>query len=582
MIISYNYGIKMKVKYMLLVLTITVLMLFSVTCGEDTKREEVPDPLPTATSQPLPTATAKPIPTVVSKPSPKTPSEPLATATPRPSPTATAVSATIPAATSKYSPDLDPDIEFAQYQNTEFGISLKYPKSWSKAVYQKELRFAGDAGDFRVIVTGIPKVYLAQVVKDQFEKNPLYSEQHRESLSDGSGYVSSGTTINGDYRQLSIRSNRKLGLVLSEYNASKVKKDEYALLFAHVDKSIVLPEDVFVSRVIRGRPENCLNSDPLCVEIVAHNGISESTVAWLESSTLLAMKEFPLTVNELVAPPESPPSVPARLDRLGVIVWHPEHSNSENVAKSLCRFLQSGCSDGNIDEGYRLYEHGMICKCATGGAHPLGTEDWIIKSANYYKEGPDHPDTPHDWVADGRKIHIHEFFHIYQNAKGRLARVQAIRTGRDDPAGIEFRGPSWLAEGSAEYAGFHVISKAGLHPIKEQLAYILDSTKPKLLVGQKRYGIADAVTRHDWTKLDSLNLSGPIIYDLGVVATAYAISLSSYEAMMVDYWDDLNGLGSKESFRKNIGLSFEQFYIKFAKMMELSNSEILEILGYVQ
>ena len=55
-----------------------------------------------------------------------------------------------------------------------------------------------------------------------------------------------------------------------------------------------------------------------------------------------------------------------------------------------------------------------------------------------------------------------------------------------------------------------------------------------------------------------------LAYEMGPLAVAHAINLSSHDAVMVGYQDDIVTYGWEESFRRNVGMSVEEFYESFA------------------
>ena len=52
---------------------------------------------------------------------------------------------------------------------------------------------------------------------------------------------------------------------------------------------------------------------------------------------------------------------------------------------------------------------------------------------------------------------------------------------------------------------------------------------------------------------------------------------------MVDYWDDLQEYGAKESFIRNVGMSFEEFQIEFEELLdsESPNKQLEILMGLV-
>ena len=70
-----------------------------------------------------------------------------------------------------------------------------------------------------------------------------------------------------------------------------------------------------------------------------------------------------------------------------------------------------------------------------------------------------------------------------------------------------------------------------------------------------------------------------LTYELAVWAAAYAISISSHDAVMVDYWDDLEQYGYEQSFEKNIGMSFDEFYQSFNEFRQKTIDEQMTVVS---
>ena len=56
----------------------------------------------------------------------------------------------------------------------------------------------------------------------------------------------------------------------------------------------------------------------------------------------------------------------------------------------------------------------------------------------------------------------------------------------------------------------------------------------------------------------------------------------THDAVMVDYWDDLEEVGPRRSFEKNVGVDLETFYMLFDDFMELDkDAQISEISNQI-
>ena len=78
---------------------------------------------------------------------------------------------------------------------------------------------------------------------------------------------------------------------------------------------------------------------------------------------------------------------------------------------------------------------------------------------------------------------------------------------------------------------------------------------------------------------DTDPLAYSLCYDLGMWAVAYAISISSQQAVMFDYWDDLIAYGYEESFARNIGVDLVEFYMLFEEFRKKSLDEKLDVIS---
>ena len=95
--------------------------------------------------------------------------------------------------------------------------------------------------------------------------------------------------------------------------------------------------------------------------------------------------------------------------------------------------------------------------------------------------------------------------------------------------------------------------------------------------------ISENITRADHESLTTDEKAGSNVYNISGLAVAYAVALSSHDSVMVDYWDDLQEYGAKESFRRNVGMSFEEFQIEFEELLdsESPNKQLEILMGLV-
>ena len=103
----------------------------------------------------------------------------------------------------------------------------------------------------------------------------------------------------------------------------------------------------------------------------------------------------------------------------------------------------------------------------------------------------------------------------------------------------------------------------------------------KELADYPNLSIEDNATRAQKANNEALSagVGHVLTYELAVWAAAYAISISSHDAVMVNYWDDLEQYGYEQSFEKNIGMSFDEFYQSFNEFRQKTLDEQMTVVS---
>ena len=138
----------------------------------------------------------------------------------------------------------------------------------------------------------------------------------------------------------------------------------------------------------------------------------------------------------------------------------------------------------------------------------------------------------------------------------------------------------WLIEGTAEYAAVRVSSLEGWMDWDAQLMVRM-LIALQFLADYPNLSIEDNVTPAQYVNNYALSAAvGQVLtYELAVWAAAYAISISSHDAVMVDYWEDLEQYGYEQSFEKNIGMSFDEFYQSFNEFRQKTIDEQMTVVS---
>ncbi|MFL2756906.1 MAG: zinc ribbon domain-containing protein [Dehalococcoidia bacterium] len=311
----------------------------------------------------------------------------------------------------------------------------------------------------------------------------------------------------------------------------------------------------------------------ICVELLEYLGFDSTYVVEIISGLELIISNYHLTKEDFTVRVDTFNSNDRVVNYVGIVLYNSDNSDLHLIVSDVCKFTlvnldQSMC----ISSVNRLFKQTIDLKLA-GIYAPITTADnghlLIINQSNI--------ETSEYYI----ELISHEYFHLYQGVHSDMSPPYT----EEDFNKMYNQGPFWLMEGTAEYASFLLMNQMGLRDFEDTI--ILNAEIVDILLtleGQayvKDISISEGVTQNDYISiLENSNVyTGEYWYAQSYLAALYAAALSSHDAIMIDYWDDLKEYGAEESFHRNIGISFEEFYIKFDDFLHNKNGdEKLEII----
>ena len=324
--------------------------------------------------------------------------------------------------------------------------------------------------------------------------------------------------------------------------------------------------------------DNRIEESPFCVEILSYEGVSQIAVDQVING-MNALADYYIVSEEELQKPWSGFGPDGGLQNyVGVILWHSEKSDREMIKKDACQFrIVASAPNVPSDDMQCIKSIDAALEFSEQAAmHVSGTKannGFIIYFSEYawkwYPTG-----RLHNKLNDPRKISAHEFMHSYQATHTNNMTIQS-------PDLIPNEGPVWFVEGSAEYAAIRSTSLKGWGNWRQMVNFhyaLISSTVSKF----PEISISMNETRANRKSLESREYAHVLTYEMGFWAVAFAISISSHDAVMVDYWDDIEEFGPTGSFEKNVGVDLETFYKLFDDFMELDKEvQVSEILNQI-
>lgn len=294
-----------------------------------------------------------------------------------------------------------------------------------------------------------------------------------------------------------------------------------------------------------------------CIEILAYD-VTPLGLDQIKTGLRFAAQMFPVTSADLNTPEGT-------RDYLGITIWHSEESDQHLIVRDLCLFRFDTANFSNSFEGCEEVLSKKISEMSLGGgaaASSAGSTNsgfLILASSGMWDKIP--RGSGIDISGDPRKVIAHEYFHAYQGAHG-------LRVPRSNsPEVIGSNGPIWLIEGSAEFAALYVGLKADWLDWEDQLMWRMEVTKEMLTdYPGVSLDMNESPTQRNTIKNEKY---GHILtYEMPVWSMVYAASISSLDAVLYDYWNDIEKYGYERSFQKNIGISLDDFYVKFHEFLQ--------------
>jgi hypothetical protein len=307
--------------------------------------------------------------------------------------------------------------------------------------------------------------------------------------------------------------------------------------------SISKPGKMTATRTYSGADE-CLaisSENAFCVEILAFDVDIES-LEKIHEGLDWATRLFPVSRNELTTPI-------GIQDYLGIVLWNHETSDIELAARDVCLFRfdlgdarDADCIGIMID---RLLRTASGAKAGSASFHKDSGFS-IFAPYQYWSRYADDDLSSHR--GDFRKILSHEYFHSYQ---------QAHRLRVPDEPLVAL----WLREGSAEFAANVVAATAGWIDWEFALLWRMKAIQTALRA-YPELSISMNITKQQRAEIEQ-QYHHVVTYEMGFWATAFAADISSKDAILKDYWDDLEKYGWEKSFERNVGYSVQEFYLLF-------------------
>ena len=512
---------------------------------------------------------------------------PTATATPTVAPIATAAPTVVPTATAT-------PVNYRTFINRNNGLVFVLPQTWERKVESGGLQIFWSDAD--LMIANVPSSHqdLDSFVENWFSNKPLFVETNRTEQNNVKIVTGS---VGRAYRQFVFIENAANEISIFTFGANPDYLEDYDPVFDGILNSIkidasLIPHtptptpdythvngDQIPAKTVAGT-NSCdqrFSATAFCVELLVYEGVTNDHVQKAVDGLLAIVGRYTVSKSELtVTWPDFGPTGGLQ-NYLGYVIWDPETSSKDEIFDDLCMFRS--VSDGlyvKLEKEICLSRvSGSLESTASGGANQGSAElrhnGYVIHSGTaLYKSALQSSTAPaRSLFSDPRKVTAHEYFHSYQSAHG-----VRILGSPPSPSIVPKTGPVWLMEGSAEYAAVKVSSLEGWMNWETQMRERMNVAKDTLAAYPNK-SIDDHTTpeQKEINDQESANLGHVLSYELATWAVAYAISISSHDAIMVDYWDDLENYGYEESFRRNVGMSLQEFYILFGEFQKKSLDE---------
>ena len=514
-------------------------------------------------------------------------------------PAATATSTLVPTATAT-------PVNYRTFINRDNGLIFVLPQTWMRKVESGGLQIFWSDADLMVANVGSSDQDLDSFVENWFSNKPLFAETFTTQKNNMKIITGS---VGKAYRQFVFIENAALGVSVFTFGVNPDYLEDYAPIFEGIQDSIridvsLIPHtptpsptmtptvsptptpiythvngDKIPAKTVVGT-DSCdqrFSETAFCIELLVYQGVTNDHVQKAVDGLISVVRRYPVSESELTVTWPAFGPYGGLQNYLGYVIWDPVTSPKGDILSDLCqfRYVAAGLhvkQDKNICES-RV--SGSLESTASGGANQSGAElqsnGYVINSStalyNTVIQGSTAP--ARSLFTDPRKVTAHEYYHSYQSSHG-----VRILGSAPSPSQVPKTGPVWLIEGSAEYAAVRVSSLEGWMNWEAQMKERMKVAKDALAAyPDKSIDEHSTPEQKENNDQESVALGHALSYELATWAVAYAISISSHDAIMVDYWDDLENYGYEESFSRNIGMSLQEFYVSFAEFRKKSLGE---------
>lgn len=165
---------------------------------------------------------------------------------------------------------------------------------------------------------------------------------------------------------------------------------------------------------------------------------------------------------------------------------------------------------------------------------------------------------------------LHEYHHVFQ-----MSHCDTTQKRTSDK-----HINSWMAEGMATYSSAKFMENMGLVDFRR---YMLQLRKTGGNIGRPSINEFLSNTKN-WRLADETYWdrggAAQVYYMLGAWATAYLIHVQGVDEAVVlrDWYLDIPRIGKSAAFKKHMGLSLADFYIKFDSFIRQPDTQVMKIL----
>ncbi len=279
---------------------------------------------------------------------------------------------------------------------------------------------------------------------------------------------------------------------------------------------------------------------------------------------------------------------------LNVFILGPDAESVEDLVRIFCKNKVNSRypEDSETQIGLCVSHNEQLISNAANGISGAGLStardaDTPVKQITFVS-----PHTRGKNSSERRRTGLHEYTHAYQSAFylrkwishfGPGTRLKHSSLEATDPMRP---GPRWIQEGSADYLSWYIAGKKGwvgsqsgiqdfTNEMDKRMTQIesFRASHPDFFLSESQDLTLDQIRERAGKETEST-----LLYKTGSWAVAWIVHQAGYDAFYKDFFQDLPKIGWKSSFKKNIGMSIDEFYTQFDEFMSKSRQEKLAIL----